>query len=207
MNRTFVLLLLSLVILSSCKQPEMRTIIQDPYYTQINSLRKAKDLEFKGSDSPLEPEMIAGFKGLKYYPIDTAYRVKASLIQFEVMDTFEMPTTTERKPKYLRFGMVNFVLKDHAYFLEVYKNVEYMNKAGHENDLFIPFRDETSAKESYGGGRYLDIKASGPQYLTLDFNLAYNPYCAYNHKYSCPIPPDVNYLKTEVRAGEMTFDY
>jgi uncharacterized protein (DUF1684 family) len=90
--------------------------------------------------------------------------------------------------------------------LTIYQNIDLMNQQGYEDYLFIPFNDLTNGMETYGGGRYLDVQQGEGDTLTLDFNKAYNPYCAYNPKYSCPIPPDENKLDVEIRAGEKNFD-
>jgi hypothetical protein len=80
-----------------------------------------------------------------------------------------------------------------------------VKKPGYEKHLFIPFNDRTNGNETYGGGRFLDVYETGTDTLIIDFNLAYNPYCAYNHKYSCPIPPEANNLELKVKAGEKKF--
>jgi uncharacterized protein (DUF1684 family) len=87
----------------------------------------------------------------------------------------------------------------------VYQNIELVKKPGYEKHLFIPFNDLTNGKETYGGGRFLDVYENGGKVLIIDFNLAYNPYCAYNHKYSCPVPPESNYLNLKIKAGEKIF--
>jgi uncharacterized protein len=113
-----------------------------------------------------------------------------------------MKTTTERLPEYSIYGSVTFRHKGKSYKLNVYQNIELVKKPGFEKHLFIPFNDETNGNETYGGGRFLDVYENGEDVLLIDFNKAYNPYCAYNHKYSCPIPPEANNLKIKIKAGE-----
>src|SRR5690606_21025371 len=118
---------------------------------------------------------------------------------------FEMPTTTERKPKYKKYGELTFVLLADTLKLSIYQNIGLITKPGYENYLFLPFKDLTNGKESYGGGRYLDLRIPQDSTLVLNFNLAYNPYCAYNHHYSCPIPPYENHLNVEIPVGVKAF--
>jgi uncharacterized protein (DUF1684 family) len=113
-----------------------------------------------------------------------------------------MKTTTDRLPEYSLYGSVAFRHKGKDYKLNVYQNIELVKKPGYEKHLFIPFNDETNGNETYGGGRFLDVYENGEQKLLIDFNKAYNPYCAYNHKYSCPIPPESNNLNLKIKAGE-----
>jgi uncharacterized protein (DUF1684 family) len=113
-----------------------------------------------------------------------------------------MPTTTTRSPVYRRFGFVQFQLNGMEHQLTVFQNMELKKQEGYTNYLFLPFRDSSSGNESYGGGRYLDLDIPKGEKILLDFNLAYNPYCVYSDRYSCPIPPEENRLKTAIRAGE-----
>src|SRR5690606_22205799 len=96
---------------------------------------------------------------------------------------------------------LNFQLKGKEYQLNVYQGQDLMKEEGYEDYLFLPFIDDTNGEESYGGGRYIDLRIPEGDSMVIDFNSAYNPYCAYNEKYSCPIVPRENYVDTEVRAG------
>jgi uncharacterized protein (DUF1684 family) len=100
---------------------------------------------------------------------------------------------------------VTFNLKGNAYRLNVYQNQDLMKKEGFEDYLFLPFLDDTNGEESYGGGRYIDLGIPEGDEVVIDFNKAYNPYCAYNEKYSCPIVPRENYLDLKVEAGVKAF--
>lgn len=179
------------------------------YATEINAYRAETDLEFKDPEqSPLKEEDRNDFKGLKYYQADETYRVEANLTRLRNGKVFEMKTTTSRLPVYQEWGKLNFILKDTACTLMVYKNIELSLKEGYEDYLFIPFMDNTNGFGSYGGGRYLDVREPQGNILILDFNKAYNPYCAYNDRYSCPIPPKENYLNLQIAAGVKAFkDY
>jgi len=115
---------------------------------------------------------------------------------------FKMPTSTERTPIYRRYGFVYFEIAGQKCTLTVYQNMELIKKEGFKDYLFIPFKDATSGKESYGGGRYLDLRIPSSTAIVLDFNTCYNPYCAYSMRYSCPIPPAENTLNINIEAGE-----
>lgn len=172
---------------------------------ELNDERKQKDDEMLSSDkSPIAEEEKATFKALRYYQGKPEYRVQATLKRSDDPMTFKMKTTTDRLPEYRLYGETTFKLHRRMFTLEVYQNVELCKKPGYADYLFIPFNDKTNGKQTYGGGRFIDARIPVGDTLVIDFNRAYNPYCAYNHKYSCPIPPEKNNLKTKIRAGEKT---
>jgi hypothetical protein len=173
------------------------------YNKHIRSERKAKDTEMLADEhSPIPAEEKATFRKLKYFRPKVSYRKEAAFERFDEAKRFLMKTTTERLPEYSLYGVVHFRHHGRTYSLNVYQNIELVKKPAYEKHLFIPFNDETNDKETYGGGRFLDITESGSDSLLIDFNKAYNPYCAYNHKYSCPIPPEENNLELRIKAGE-----
>ncbi len=179
---------------------------QGNYKQGIKKERKEKDTEFKDSEkSPLSQDEIQKFKGLRYFKPNQTYRVKAKLILEEEPDTILMKTTTERLPQYIVYGKAYFTINDTNFSLTVYRNVGLMSKPGYEDYLFIPFTDETNGEETYGGGRYIDARITPGDSIVIDFNRAYNPYCVYSKKYSCPIPPSENYIKARVAAGEKNY--
>lgn len=149
----------------------------------------------------LKQDEIDHFEGLAFFKVEPAYRINTKFTR-SIGKKFEMPTTTDRKPIYRRYGYVDFQLDGKEYRLTVYQNMALKKQKEYKKYLFIPFRDLTSGKETYGGGRYLDTEIPSGDVLILDFNRAYNPYCAYSHRYSCPIPPEENTLKVAIRAGE-----
>lgn len=173
------------------------------YISKTRKDRQQKDYEMLNDEkSPILAEEKATFTKLNYYKPEIEFRKEASFTRFDQATHFLMKTSTERLPEYSIYGVVNFSHKGKKYSLNVYQNIELVKKPGYEKHLFIPFNDETNGNETYGGGRFLDLSETGADTVILDFNLAYNPYCAYNHKYSCPIPPEENNLKTEIKAGE-----
>ena len=117
-----------------------------------------------------------------------------------------MKTTTDRISQERVYGILHFEINEKLHQLEIYQGKDLMQEEGYEDYLFLPFLDETNGLESYGGGRYIDARIPEGDTIIIDFNKAYNPYCAYNDKYSCPIVPRKNYLKTRVEAGVKVFE-
>ena len=151
--------------------------------------------------SPLLPRDRRDFTGLPFYPIDTQYRVTARFVRTPGSRSFVMPTSTPRRAIYEKYGEVHFTLHDIAYQLPVYQSRALRETEEYRDHLFLPFTDLTSGNETYGGGRYLDLAIPQGDTVVIDFNKAYYPYCAYNSKYSCPIPPKENNLLVAIRAG------
>lgn len=158
-------------------------------------------------ESPLKEEDLRYFKSLAFYPVDIAYCVESKLIRTPDEKPFLMPTTTSRKPKYVKYGELRFTLQGVECKLDVFRNLELAKLEEFKNHLFLPFTDLTSGNGSYGGGRYIDLAIPEDDTIFIDFNRAYNPYCAYNYDYSCPIPPKQNDLLVEVRAGVKEFKH
>ena len=155
--------------------------------------------------SPLEEKDLKTFKTLAFYPISNKYFVNAKLVKAKNEKAFEMKTSTARKPKYIKYGTIFFIIDGEALKLNVYQDVALSKSDKYKDHLFLPFSDLTCGKESYIGGRYIDLEIPKGNMIAIDFNQAYNPYCAYNHKYSCPIVPLENDLKVAIKAGVKTF--
>ena len=151
----------------------------------------------------LNLEEIEEFEGLDYFDYDSAY-VITSKIKGGKGKPFEMVTTTERRPVYRKYGHIVFELNGVKNKLNVYQPVIDAKNKEYGDYLFIPFRDKTSTHETYGGGRYIDMEVPVSKSVTIDFNLSYNPYCAYSYRYSCPVPPESNTMNIEIKAGEKT---
>jgi len=157
--------------------------------------------EFKNPETSPLREKAKSFKKHEFFPIDLDYRVEAMFEPTPDAKSFTMPTTGPRKPTYKKFGILKFQLKEKTYTLAVYRNLAFINHPLYKNSLFLPFNDLTNGVESYGGGRYIDMKIPTSNIVIIDFNKCYNPYCAYSDGWSCPIPPVENNLELEVRAG------
>ncbi|VAV85743.1 FIG01018917: hypothetical protein [hydrothermal vent metagenome] len=197
MKNIFYLLLI--VFVSGCSQEKQKIQGETDFQRKINA-------EFKdASKSPLKDKDRKDFRGLDFFKFDLAYVVTATLKRTPDSKWFKMKTTTSRVSNERVYGVLSFELKGETYELNVYQGEELMKKKGFEDYLFLPFLDDTNGDTTYGGGRYIDLKVPNGDTIVIDFNKAYNPSCAYNEKYSCPIVPRVNYLSTEVNAGVKAF--
>lgn len=155
--------------------------------------------------SPLKAEDLENFAGLEFFPLNETYQVLARLERVEEQPFFQMKTTTQRLPEYRLWGKVFFELHGKSLQLEIYQNKNLMDDPEYFDYLFLPFTDLTNGDETYAGGRYIDIRMTEGDSIFIDFNKAYNPYCAYNKKYSCPIVPAVNHLAVRIEAGVKDF--
>lgn len=184
------------------EDPAPVVVSVNPGLASITEFQETINSEFRDPEtSPLRGEQLREFPGLQFFEADTSYQVRARLVRTPEALPFEMPTTTDRLAMERKYGMLYFELAGQPFSLEVYQSPELILEPGYENYLFLPFTDETNGKETYEGGRYIDLRIPRGDSLLLDFNRAYNPYCAYNAEYSCPIVPKVNHLPLPVRAG------
>ncbi|MCU0437545.1 MAG: DUF1684 domain-containing protein [Raineya sp.] len=152
--------------------------------------------------SPLEPSDLKKFKKHDFFPINLDYRVKAKLTITETEGFFDMVTTTTRRPKYRKYGIIEFEIEGKKLQLSVYQSQDLQGKIAYKDYLFLPFKDLTNGVETYKVGRYIElsIPKEGNE-IIVDFNKAYNPYCAYSNDYSCPIVPSENHLNVPIPAG------
>lgn len=204
MNRFILLILVCIfpILINSCGSDDNS---DGENYIEFNSHateteRKDKDKFFKTDPhSPLIPEQRSVFTGLRYFSPSEDYYVNAAFEQTDKPDTILILTSKQNDQRfYLRYGFFTFPIGDSSCKLTAFKPLDQKNGA-----LFVPFKDATNGKQTYGAGRYLDIEEDfGSSEYTLDFNTAYNPYCAYNHSYSCPLVPAENILKVSIKAGE-----
>lgn len=179
--------------------------------TDVKVFRDGRDKEFRNKkESPLKEEDFPIFKSLNYFPIDKNFRVAANFTRTSDEKYFQMPTSSEKTKKFVKFGILNFKLSGKGYSLNVYQADAEMlkNFPEYADLLFVPFKDQTGGKTTYGGGRYINIKTPLNGKVILDFNLAYNPSCAYgSDRYSCPIPPRENSLPVRINAGEKNYKH
>ena len=165
---------------------------------ELKGFRAEKDRVFaRDPHSPLTPEQRRSFQGLAYFDENPGLVIHASIDRNVEPGEVPMATTGGQEQVYRRFGIVHFQVDG------VDTQVTLYASAG-SHDLFLPFRDATSGKETYGAGRYLELHAHGDE-VVIDFNYAYNPSCAYNPEWDCPLPPAENWLKVPIRAGEKAF--
>ena len=198
MNR-FLLVLFSLLLILNCENKKRYDKSFTPFQKEMNEFFK------DASISPLKEKDLKNFKGLDFFAFDSSYVVNAALIRTPEEKSFKMKTTTDRLPEYIKYGIVTFDLFNKSYSLNIYRNLDIINNEGYQDYLFLPFLDDTNGFESYGGGRYIDLDIPKGDNLVIDFNSAYNPYCVYDEKYSCPIVPRDNYLSIKINAGVKAF--
>ncbi|RTZ06997.1 DUF1684 domain-containing protein [Flavobacterium bomense] len=179
------------------------------YKFDVSAVAKfQKELNSEYADakiSPLTPKDLAEFKTLDFYPANETFYVVAKLVRTKKEKPFEMKTSTDRKPLYVKYGELSFTIDGRDLKLNVYKNMELSKKEEYNDYLFLPFSDLTSGNESYIGGKYIDLKIPKGDAIVIDFNTSYNPYCAYNSIYSCPKVPLENDLDIEIKAGVKKF--
>jgi uncharacterized protein len=175
------------------------TVAEVPYEEQIATRRAEIDRFMRESpDSPIVESERASFRPLPYYAVDQTYRVPAALAVAAPGDVMEMPTSTGQRRRMRRIGALEFTVKDTPLKLTAFSEEADTNL----QRLFVPFFDRTNGPETYPGGRYLDLERTATGVYDLDFNRAYSPYCHFNPKYDCPVPPRENRLPIPIRAGE-----
>ncbi len=175
----------------------------EEYKTQLAKEREEKDLFMRNSlESPFA-KSAEKFKGLSYFEADLSYKVNAKLVEIPSKKMLLLGTSSGEEERYLEYAFAEFELNGKQNKLLI---LELVNAGATKGTLFLAFADNTSANETYGAGRYLDIKKiPGATSIELDFNKAYNPYCAYNDNYSCPFPPKENFLDIPIYAGERKY--
>jgi hypothetical protein len=175
---------------------------------EIEAYQASENESFANPETTvLEPADFESFEALEFYPIDLKYRVTAAFIRTPNEKPFLMPTTTERLPEYVKYGEAHFSLEGKDFVLELYQNTTPSEDPKYKDYLFLPITDLTSGNGSYGGGRFLEVYIPEGETIVLDFNKLYNPYCAYNKRYSCPIPPKQNDLLVRIEAGVKDFGH
>ncbi len=180
--------------------------VENAYFNGIIKFRKEKDYFVQNSeDSPLDSDTASPRFGLKYFPVETAYQLESGAAFFDAKDTLQLAllgSKTNEEETFIRYGKLFFSFEEQVFDLTFYKHIEEINN----DHFFLPFTDKSNHFSTYQSGRYLDIYIDSAKVIqSIDFNLAYNPYCAYNRNYRCPIPPEENYLPFSVEAGEMRF--
>jgi uncharacterized protein (DUF1684 family) len=165
--------------------------------TELEHFHAQKDAFFKSHpQSPLTAEQQAAFAGLRYFPENPALRLIVPIEVFAEQDLIVMQTSTGDVREYTRYGRLRFSVDGQAADLTLYADGD---------TYFLPFADALAGAETYGAGRYVEPELLGDGRFLLDFNLAYNPYCAYNDDWSCPITPPENRLAVPIRAGEQIY--
>lgn len=188
--------------------PEEKVVVVETDALQaILDHQEELNKEFKDPEtSPLPDRYRMNFEALDFFAPDTNYVVTAKFVRTPEALPFLMPSTTGDSSEETVYGIAHFTLKGKNRQLEVYQNKELMQQENYRDYLFLPFTDNTNGVETYTGGRYIDLSIPDGDTIIIDFNKAYNPYCAYNKKYSCPVVPGINNLDTEILAGVKAFE-
>jgi uncharacterized protein (DUF1684 family) len=190
----FLFLFFSSAVLAQKKQD---TTIQHIQNEQAKLVKFWADT----TTSPLARKERAEFAGIHHFPINLKYRVTATLEKFDQKDTVIFATSSSRKKRYVKYAKAKFKLDGKQHALILYRMADN-KRPEYANLVFLLFTDLTSNNETYGGGRYMDLEVTDANTMIIDFNLCYQPYCAYSHNgWSCPIPPQENFVNAKVKAG------
>lgn len=186
------------VLLTSCVSN-----IQEKEFSDVEKFQAALNAEYLNpKETPLRGSNFTGFTKHPFFPVDLKYRVSGKFIKTENPVPFELPTSSGKTRTYREFGKATFVLDGQELTLTLYQNLALIKTKKYKDYLFLPFRDLTNGKETYGGGKYMDLKIPKNDVIILDFNKSYQPYCAYNaFDYNCPIVPAENFLPVRIEAG------
>ncbi len=174
----------------------------------IKKFQKELNAEYLNpKETPLRGDNMKNFKKHPFFPINLKYRVIANVVKTENPVPFEWPTSSGKFKQYREYGKVRFELDGQYLTLTLYQSLDLMKMDKYKDHLFLPFRDLTNGTDTYGGGKYMDLKIPAGNEIVLDFNQSYQPYCAYNAlDYNCPIVPEENKLPIRIEAGVMYED-
>ncbi|MFP7657681.1 MULTISPECIES: DUF1684 domain-containing protein [Chryseobacterium] len=197
---------LLLLLLFPCFVFSQKSILKEK--VEIKKFQKNLNAEYLNpKETPLRGDNFKNFKAHPFFPVDLKYRVEAKLVRTANAEPFEIPTSSGKTKQYKEYGKASFTLEGQEYTLTLYQSLDLLKQEKYKDYLFLPFRDLTNGKETYGGGKYMDLKIPKGNTLILDFNQSYQPYCAYNaYDYNCPVVPEENKLPVEIRAGVMYND-
>jgi uncharacterized protein (DUF1684 family) len=203
MNLRYLFPLVILILLIIFIFSFLESSLKKETYIQEIEFKRHEIIDFMQNDpeSPFKLKSDVKFEGLYFFDIDPEFRVKAKIERIPSPEPISLQMTDGETAEYFKFAIAHFSLQGVEQELILLKPKHYYD----ESWLFLPFYDETSAFESYGGGRFLNVEYHGEKEIYLDFNLAYNPYCAYTDTYRCPIPPLENRITVKVTAGERNY--
>lgn len=176
------------------------------YTQELDKYREDYRKSFlKHSEGPLKKDQI---EYLRFFEIDSSYRVDAKVERLSNQETLDFKTSSGKVKQYIPYIKAHFTMNQNIYSVTIFKSVQLMKNPLYKDYLFLPFTDLTSGESTYGGGRYLDFREKDIQNgrIKIDFNKAYNPYCAYSSGYNCPIPPKSNFINMTILAGEKKYE-
>ena len=177
---------------------------QENYEASVLEFQHELNEEYKNpNESPLSAQEREAFEGHQFFPINEKYHVVAKFERLPPQTFFQMKTTANSIKDYDIYGIATFTLDGTEYKLNIYQSHQLRTQEKYKDYLFLPFTDQTNGDETYGGGRYMGLTIPSGDTIELDFNKAYNPYCAYATGYACPIPPKENDLNIPIKAGVM----
>ena len=196
---TMIVMLISALAFSQSEKKQI---------AQISKFQKElNDGYTNKKETPLRGDNYTKFTKHPFFPVDLKYRIKAQFTRTENSVPFDLMTSSGETKPYRAFGNATFALNGVTYILNIYQSLDLVKTRGYEDYLFLPFRDETNGKETYGGGKYIDLRIPDGNEIVIDLNQSYQPYCAYNaYDYSCPIVPEENFLPLRIEAGVMYDD-
>lgn len=195
--RKWVYILFALALFSCKSSPQNREI------AAIKAFQDDLNSEYRNpQETPLRGENFKNFTAHPFFPIDLKYRVIADFKKLENSSAFQMPTSSGKTKTYKAYGTASFKLNGKKYTLTLFQSEDLKKQKAYADYLFLPFHDLTNTHETYGGGKYLDLKVPSSNKIIIDFNQSYQPYCAYNaHDYNCPVVPEENRLPVRIEAG------
>tara|TARA_B100000945_G_C20306462_1_gene560591 strand:+ start:398 stop:997 length:600 start_codon:yes stop_codon:yes gene_type:complete len=197
LNNTLKIFFLSIVVISSYFYL-FEGEDSDKYIDRILEERKVAEKFFKSSST--SPFIGKEFNGLNYFPPDISFKTNAIIVKLEKIDTVMLKTFDNKEVNYLKFAIAKMKLKGEKINLILFKELNDKN-----NNVFLMFNDQTNGDQTYSGGRYIDLNFKNSKRIEIDFNKAYNPYCEYDIKYTCPIPPKENKISIKILAGEKKY--
>lgn len=202
-TKNILILIVISVIIASILYTVYGSKDQTAYINAIRKEREEKDQFMRTANESPFADSVAAFTGLKYYPANLQYKVTASIVPIQAKKQVILTTNDGKEERYMEYAYAEFDLHGFHNRLLI---LEMIGMGPTRGKLFLAFGDRTSAEETYGAGRYLDVeKTPGSNTITLDFNKAYNPYCAYTEKFSCPLPPPENLMSIPIAAGEKSY--
>ncbi len=202
-SKNIIILIVIIVVLISLFYSFQGSGDKSAYIDEIKKEREERDRFMRTSKESPFVNAPDSFKGLNFYPVDPKYKIIADLTPIKDKKNVSLGTNDGKEQHYIEYAYAEFDLDGYHHKLLI---LEITDRSESHGKLFFAFGDETSALETYGAGRYLDVlKVPGSKTITLDFNKSYNPYCAYTEKYSCPLPPAENLLKIPIKAGEKIY--
>ena len=193
--KTINLLFFCFLIFFSCNNQKIMNTYETDFQRNLNAFFK------DATTSPLKENDLKNFNSLPFFSYDSTFVIYAKFELTPESAFFDMKTSTSRISKERIYGILKFEINGNKFQLKVYQNKD--SASNNKDDLLLPFLDKTNGISTYGGGRYINLKTPLSDEVIIDFNKAYNPYCAYNELFSCPIVPEDNYLPFDVKAGVM----